>query len=213
MKLQKKYIRLKKKQRLYHLDIPLVGLSGGIASGKSSVAEIFKKKGFQVICADTLVKSLYLEEKMISFVRDNIPAAFKNRKIDFKNLRNEVFHKEELRKKLEDFIHPQLSSYFQKELKRHPSIDTLIYDVPLLFEKNLQEMMDVSICVYSEKEQLKKRLTKRDGIDKDLAEKMLAVQLPMEKKRQQADFVIENKETLKNLEKNTQKLIQEIFDF
>ena len=92
-------------------------------------------------------------------------------------------------------------------------MDTLIYDVPLLFEKNLQEMMDVSICVYSEKEQLKKRLSKRDGINKDLAEKMLAVQFPMEKKRQLADFVIENTETLKNLEKNTQKLIQEIFDF
>ncbi|MCY4523151.1 MAG: dephospho-CoA kinase, partial [Halobacteriovoraceae bacterium] len=59
MKLKRKHVRLTPKERLYNLHNPLVGLSGGIAGGKSTVAEFFKEKNIKVICADVLVKRLY----------------------------------------------------------------------------------------------------------------------------------------------------------
>ncbi|MCY4523665.1 MAG: dephospho-CoA kinase, partial [Halobacteriovoraceae bacterium] len=110
------------------------------------------------------------------------------------------------------YIHPRLSRYFKEEIKNYSLENTLIYDIPLLFEKNLQEKTDVSICVYSEKEILKRRLMKRDGIDQNLAGKMLKQQLSMEEKKEKAQFTIENNKDLQTLKNNTLQLIQEVFE-
>lgn len=212
MKLKGKYVKLNTQTRLYHLNNPIIGLSGGIATGKSMVSTFFKKKGGKVVCADALVRTVYKKRETIEFVKDLGLISQIEEVIDFKQLRKAVFENKnkKLKEKLEHFIYSHLPMAFKEVTHKCSPEETIVYDVPLLFEKGLQGLVDISICVYCPIELQKERLLKRDGIDLELAEKMIDNQLPIEKKREDADFIIENMKTLKILEENTRKLIATI---
>ena len=211
-------VRLKKtvlssSERLHGLTIPVVGLTGGIASGKSTVASFLHQEGFPVISADALIKDIYAKEESQAFCRRHFPDCFIGEQVDFRALRQKAFNSREAREKLEKFLYPQLIQAFKQALKRFSSPRFIIYDVPLLFEKSLHPLVDLSVCVYCDKDSQRQRLLQRDGITRDLAEKMLAEQMDIELKKNKADAVINNFKDLEELKLNTRKFIKEYFDF
>jgi dephospho-CoA kinase len=192
MEIKKELISLIKEQRLYNIEKPIIGLTGGIATGKSSVSNYLKSKyQLEIIDADLLVKEIYQTSEAIDFVKDHTSEAIKNNRIDFTLLRKLVFTNNDLKKNIENFIYSKLSIAFKDKLKTINQ-DFVIYDVPLLFEKKLNLVTDINILVYASRETQIKRIHQRDGTTQEVIEKILESQLPIDEKRNKAQFIIEN---------------------
>ncbi len=210
-KLKQKYIKRNSSQRLHQCPNPIIGLTGGIATGKSSVTNILKKNGIWVICADELIHKLYNETKTIAKVLELCPDAIESGQINFKVLRKYFFSNPEIKKTLEAFLYSGLPRVFNESLPSD-SQQVIIYDVPLLFEKKLDPLFDQIIAVVTTEENQLKRLMLRDGSDLETHKKVLQAQWPLARKKSGSDFVIENDGDLKELEQRVLHLITELFE-
>ena len=211
-KLKSTYITQTSSARLYGLIIPIIGLTGGIATGKSSVSSILQKRGFPVIDADKLVHQIYADSKTIAFIESLAPTSIIDRKIDFKVLRKLFFSDKEIQKRIEDFIYKELPDAFKAALDKFKDPQFIIYDVPLLFEKNLQLSLDFTVLVYCEQKTQIKRLLDRDNIDLSLAQSILSKQLPIDNKRDMTNYVINNSGSINELELQVDAFIDEVFE-
>lgn len=204
-------IRLDPSERLHGIANPIFGLTGGIATGKSSVSNMLAAQGLHVICADKLVKKIYLTPLALEFVHDHFPTVIDGNGINFKLLRDQAFSDDAKKEELERFIYTHLKAEFLKALPSDPQ-ELVIYDVPLLFEKKLNPNVDSTICVYCPEELQRQRLILRDQIDDALAQKMLLSQWPIEEKKALANFVIDNSKDPEHLVQAVAALIKEIID-
>lgn len=211
MNLNKEFLRLTHKERCYQSPIPIIGLTGGIASGKSSVTNILRSKKLPVICADELVHQIYKLPESLMFIEENFKEAMVNKVIDFKRLREIFFNQKSAQEKIETFIYSKLPGQFQDSLNKLSNPSFVIYDVPLLFEKDLNNKMDISVLVYCKREQQINRLIKRDNIKKELAEKILSKQLDIEIKKKKADYLIDNSNDLESLEEQVTYFVNKFF--
>lgn len=207
LKLMKK---ITKDLRLYNIDIPIIGITGGIACGKTTFSQILKKKGYPVINADQLVKKIYSENETLQFIKKNYPEAVVQNTIQFNKLREWFFKDQANQNLVESFIYKKLENIFIKERKKFSKADFLFYDVALLFEKSLDSKLDFSVCVHISREEQINRLIKRDRISKDLALKIISKQIPIDDKMQMADFLINNSQNLQDLEEQACKLLLKI---
>lgn len=205
-------ISLSVPSRLYQMPVPVIGLTGGIATGKSTVSKILLKQGFSIIDADQLVKSVYQKNEVISEIQAAHPECIVDQKIDFKILREAFFSNSQLQAKIESIIYQRMPQAFKEAYQKQDSKkqDFIIYDVPLLFEKKLAPFVDLKVCVWSSPEQQVKRLMDRDGISEELSLKILARQWDINKKRDQSDLVIMNDSKLEQLELNVQTFISDL---
>lgn len=210
MKLKAEYQKLTENNRLYNVAHPVIGLTGGIATGKSTVASLFEKEGVPVVSADVLVKLVYKREDTIEFIKENWPDAFIDGLIHFGTLRKIAFSEDLNREKIEQFIYKRMPEAFNEVYSTFSSPTLMVYDVPLLFEKNLAPLVDVSVCVYTPREIQIQRLKERDGIDDELASQILATQIDIEDKKEAADFIIDNSGDLMDLKKNFQRFLKKI---
>ncbi|MFT6630489.1 MAG: dephospho-CoA kinase [Bacteriovoracaceae bacterium] len=212
-KLKSNYIKLFTKNRLYNTSLPIIALTGGIATGKSTVAKILHELGVPVIDADCLIKLIYRDHKTIKFINKVCPKAIvENDIIDFKILREEFFKTEDLKVRIENFLYERLPLEFEKELKKldFNEYEFLVYDIPLLFEKKLQSKFDLNILVYCSPEIQIQRLMKRDHIKKVLAQNILSQQIDIETKKSLSDLIILNNGTKEELLENTSKLLKSL---
>ncbi|MDO9183075.1 MAG: dephospho-CoA kinase [Bacteriovorax sp.] len=198
--------------RLYHLPVPIIGLTGGIGTGKSTVARILADKGIPVIDADKLVKNIYQKHETVKFISHHFPDAIKDGTIDFKKLREIVFQDETAKKLVEDYIYAYLPIEFKKSIEELINPLFIVYDVPLLFEKKLNELVDISVCVYAPKKIQIKRIVSRDKSSTELAQKILENQMDIEQKKVLADFVISNTESQEQLIKLVDQFLNSILN-
>lgn len=212
IKLKAKYCKLDASQRLYGLDIPVVGLTGGIATGKSTVSKSLRAMGIPVIDADSLIKDIYKMDSTIELVSKVAPKAIKENEIDFKTLRAIFFNDESIKSQLEAHLYSLLPQAFKSALGEYTSPEVVIYDVPLLFEKKLDQSLDFNAVVYCPKEQQVARLISRDSIDENLAQRILSNQLPIDEKKRLANYVIDNSKDISNLEVEIRKFSSKIFE-
>lgn len=212
LKLKSTYITQTSSARLYGLSIPIIGLTGGIATGKSSVSSSLRERGLPVIDADKLVHKIYAEGKTINFIKSIAPSCIIDSKINFKLLRSLFFSDSSIKKSVETFIYKELPNAFSGDLSNFKSPNFVIYDVPLLFEKNLNTVIDLSVTVYCDKDEQLKRLIQRDQIDTQLADKILSAQLPTSNKRDLADYIIDNNGTFSDLKAQIDVFINQIFE-
>ncbi|MFG1500804.1 dephospho-CoA kinase [Halobacteriovorax sp. XZX-3] len=193
IKLKKEFITLKKDKRLYQMPCPVVGLTGGISTGKSTVSKILRDKGFPIIDADALVKEVYKTKESIDHLKKYYSRVVEeDNSINFKLLREYFFQDIQIQNDIESLIYRQLPEAFLKAFKDLGSPKVVIYDVPLLYEKNLDSFIDHKAVVYCPRAKQVERLMARDGIEKDLACKILAKQIDIEEKAKLADTVIDN---------------------
>jgi dephospho-CoA kinase len=211
-KLKSIFAKLTPEKRIYQLDKPVIAITGGIATGKSSVSEILNSKGYKIIDADKLVKGIYQTQEALDFVKSNIPEAYSDGGINFKTLRELFFRSNEIKKRIEDFIYPNLKAAFLKEAASILNQDFYIYDVPLLFERGIDSKVDVVVVVYASRETQIHRVIERDHCSPELANKILDEQMDIEVKKTRANFIIKNQETKKELAVEVDQLLLELMN-
>ena len=193
-----------------------IGLTGSIATGKSTVARMFEEFGCYVIDADKLVHEIYKQgeegyAKVVKAFGNEI--LDKNKNIDRKKLAQIVLKDKEKLKKLESIVHPIVEkkrNEILNKIAKSKKDAIVIYDVPLLFEKGMQDMFDCVIVVWTDKKTQIKRLIKRNNLSKEEAEKRINLQMSIDKKRELADIVIDNSKSLDYTKKQVLSIIQDI---
>ena len=184
-------------------------LTGGIATGKSTVGNLLKLHGFLIIDADEIAHKLL--DINSAEIADLFGEKFvENGKVLRKQLGDLVFNDKSRMKKLEQFIHPKIKEQIVKEAKIFEEKKKPYFiDIPLFFETRNYDI-DRSLVVYTPKELQVERLMKRDNVSKDEALKKISIQLNIEKKKKMATYVIDNSSSLKHLQKEVERVIGEI---
>ena len=193
----------------------LIGLTGGIASGKSTVAAILRQRGAAIVNADELAREVVQpgtpgwKEIVDTFGAEALQA---DQTVDRQKLRTIVFNDPEARKKLETIIHPRVRALAQKRIQEHVASgsEIVVFEVPLLFEGNLQASLRPVVLVAADVATQKRRLRERDGLTESEAEKHITAQMSVEEKRRLADYVIENDGNLDHLERQVEKVLARI---
>jgi dephospho-CoA kinase len=203
------------RKRYSQCPFPIIGLTGGIASGKSTVLSFFKEKNIPTLSLDLMIKEIYSEPLTLNFIEKVLPQAVEIKNnvkiINFKFLRSIFFSDAKFKEQIEKYLYGKLSYLFSKKLEEMSEIKVIVLEIPLLFEKNLEDLFDQIICVASKNDMMKSRMIQRDKIENDLAEKMLKSQLPIDVKTAKSDFVIINDSGLDQLKEQTFKIIDKLF--
>jgi dephospho-CoA kinase len=190
----------------------IIGLTGGIASGKTTVSKYFQEKGLTVIDSDQIVKKLWIEnEEMIQKAESLFGFDIKT-KADKKKLSQAIFNDKKLRLKLNDIVHPYVYHEIQKYIDEHEDIHKFVIDMPLLFEVGYEKKCDVTCLVYVSKDIQVERLMKRDGLSKDEAQKRVLAQLDIEEKKVKADVIFDNQTDLNYLHYQIDQFIRGLED-
>lgn len=195
-----------------------VGLTGGIACGKSTVARMLVKKGALLIDADQLARELVEPGKpawveIVSWLGEDVLR--EDGSLDRAQVAELVFGNALYLQKLNAIIHPRVRELFTKrsnELGESYSDRLQIWDLPLLFEAHFQDMVDYIIVVACSEDAQIKRLTDRDGMTRDEAIRRIRSQLELKKKINAADFVIDNEGTKEFLEEQVDFIWKKLKD-
>jgi dephospho-CoA kinase len=195
--------------------VKLVGLTGGIASGKSTVAAMLARLGAAIVNADDLARAVVEpgREAWQEIVDSFGPAVLQeDRAIDRRKLRKLVFGDLAARKRLEAIIHPRVRALAEARIRDLGAAgrQLVVYEVPLLFEGNLHEWLRPVILVACDPATQRARLRNRDALDEAEAERHVAAQMSLSEKRKLADFVIENDGTVEQLEQQVRELYAQL---
>ncbi len=187
----------------------LIGLTGGIATGKSLVSEILRGLGAYIIDADKIAREVVEPERpawleIVEFFGKDI--INKDKTINRKRLGEIVFNDPVKKRKLEEIVHPRVIEEENRMVKEYLKIKPdgiVIIDAALLIEAGSHKRVDKLIVVYADKETQTKRLMERDGLSRLDAEKRIASQMPLDKKVKMADFVIDNSKDIEDTRRQT----------
>jgi dephospho-CoA kinase len=197
---------------------PTIGLTGGIASGKSTVARILIEQGVGLVDADQLAREVVepgsegLAEVVATFGEGVLAA---DGSLDRAALAAVVFGDEEARKKLQAITHPRIARLSTERLAHHhadPDAVYVVYDAPLMVEVGAHKGMDALIVVAADEAEQVARVQTRDGMSADEARRRIAAQLPLAQKIAVADYVIDNSSTLQALRERTLQVHREILE-
>lgn len=190
----------------------VIGLTGGVASGKSTVSRILKSLGAEIIDVDIIGRDVVtkgspcLEEIIRHFGRGIL---LEDGSLDRKKLGSIVFKDRNELQYLNGIMHPVMIDRVKlllEEMKRQQKMDKVVVDAAILIEMGLHRLVDEVWVVSIPRELQVERLMKRDGISRARAEAMVGAQMSAEQKRQYADIIIENTGSVEELEKRVKKL-------
>ena len=188
----------------------VVGLTGGIGSGKSSAANIFKEFGIDCIDADNVAKNILdLNENARKLFINEFGDKYidKDNKINREILREDIFNDKSKIEKLESIIHPKVRDEIFKFIENSSSIYTIV-DVPLIFETNSKDFYDKIVLVDCETNTQISRASQRDNRSNESIMKIIKNQATREQRLSIADYVISNDSTFENLKKEVIKTHQ-----
>lgn len=192
----------------------IVGLTGGIVSGKSTVASMFKDLGAEIIDVDKLGHQVILPHKPAwtkiiklfgkDILRDDLI-------INREKLGKIVFADIDLLKKLNKITHPEIKKLIKKKInlirdKAQDQEKIIMIDAALIYETKINKLMDKIIVVYIEEEQQIKRLNKRNNLSRNEALQRIKSQMPIKEKIKMADYVIGNNGTIDETKEQVEKI-------
>ena len=193
-----------------------IALTGGIACGKSSVSQIFKKLGVPIIDLDVLARTV-VEPKsqgLIELVAHFGEGILNNDKaLNREALRQQLFENSENQQIIEKILHPKILEKMQTDIKKL-NTQLVIIEVPLLVEQNLSPLFDRAIVVDCSEQNQLKRLLNRENMDENLAKSMISTQASREQRlalnKELPTDVIENNSEIFDIERKTQDLYQKL---
>lgn len=194
----------------------IVALTGGMGSGKSTVARMFKDEGAHVIDFDYLARLVVEPDKpawrdIVNYFGPEILSS--DGTLNRSALAEIVFSDDKSRKALERFTHPRIfeeRDALIKAIKRKDPFSIVIVDFPLLFELGLDKMFDKVILAYVPRAVQIRRAIKRGCLGKEEAEKRLNAQIAIEEKRSLSDYIIDNQGSLNDTRDQVRKVIREL---
>lgn len=190
----------------------IIGLTGGIATGKSLIAKQFRKHGVTVLDADKIYKNLLNSNKIMynEIVKNFGEGIIKDQKIDRKRLGQIIFTDPEKREMLNRITHPFVLQVIKRKIisliKKRDRI--IVLDIPLLFEAKMEYLVNLILVAYVDEPTQIERLMKRDQIDEVMATRKVKSQMNIEEKRKLADIVIDNKGTKRDTAKQFERIYQ-----
>lgn len=194
----------------------IVGLTGGVASGKTAVSQVLKEEGAYIIDADQIAREMVEPHK---FAWNELVKAFgkeilqEDDFINRKKLAKKVFGDLKHRKHLNQILHPQIKEEIDRRTKEIGQKDPeaiVVIDAPLLVELGAHRKVDKLIVVTSTLMQQMERLKERDGRSLEEALGILSAQMPVEEKEKLADFVIRNEGSLEETKKRAREIFKEL---
>lgn len=189
----------------------IVGLTGGMGCGKSTAAALFAELGFRRLDADRTVHEVLLPSaEVIAAIRDRLGDRVlgPDGSVDRAKLGAVVFGDAEALTWLENLLHPRLRVHWDG-IYAAAQDEKFIVEVPLLFEKQLQNRFDFTVCVTTSSDLQLRRLEQR-GVSPEIARQRLAKQLPLARKCELADFVLLNDGTLSFLREQVSELARRL---
>lgn len=194
----------------------LVGLTGGIASGKSTASSIFKELGAYIIDADILAREIVepLKPAWKDVVKNFGKGILnKDNSINRKKLAEIVFNNKKKREMLNAIVHPRVlkrAKEIEREIAKKDPEAVIIFDAALLIESGAYKKMDKNIVVYADEDVQIKRLMKRDGLTKDEAIKRIKAQMPLRQKVRFADYIIDGNKILNMVKKQIKTALKRL---
>lgn len=193
----------------------IIGLTGGIGTGKSTVSAMLKAKGIMVIDSDQIAREVVepgskaLAQIVAHFGQEVLlPDGRLNRKA----LGARVFGNEEERKRLMEITHPAIFAETEKrisEAKKNGEA-LIVLDSPLLIETGRYKQTDLVVLVYADEETQLQRIMSRDNLTEEEARYRINAQMPIDEKRQYADIIIDNRGTIEELEVQVAQLLNRL---
>jgi dephospho-CoA kinase len=187
-------------------------LTGGIASGKSTVSSLLALSGFRIIDADTIAHEV-LENSQAQIAEHFGEEFIVQGRIDRKKLGALIFADKQKRLELESIVHPKIKEQIELEAQKQEQFGKpYIIDIPLFFEREGVYKIDKVIVVYTPQEIQLERLVKREGLRKKEAMERINAQLSIESKKERATFLIDNSKDLRHLQSECERVKEEILN-
>jgi dephospho-CoA kinase len=189
-----------------------IGLTGGIGSGKSTVSKMLLEKGFKLIDADAIAKDVLVKyPEIVDKIKINFGEAFFDWRGEFrrKEFGNHIFRFPKQRKKYEDIIIPYIKKEIFTELDKCEKANEkiVILDAPTLIENNLHEYMDFVILVWVDNNTQIIRVKNRDKLSREDILNRINAQIPLDKKKDYANIIIDNSKDLIKTKAQVEKMI------
>jgi dephospho-CoA kinase len=194
----------------------IVGLTGGVASGKTALSQVLKEEGAYIIDADQIARELVQPQQP---AWNELVGAFgkeilqEDGSIHRKKLADKVFADPEKRKLLNQILHPRIKEEMDRRTREIGQKDPeaiVVIDAPLIVELRDHREMDKLIVVTSTQTQQIERLKERDGINPEEALRILSSQMPVEEKVKLADYVIRNEGSLEETKESVKEVFKEL---
>ncbi|MCT1634406.1 dephospho-CoA kinase [Corynebacterium pseudodiphtheriticum] len=193
----------------------IIGLTGGIGSGKSTVARSLQKHGFPIVDADLIAREIVepgqpaLAELTKEFGADILNA---DGSLDRGLLASRAFTNKDTTQRLNNITHPRINQRTQElfDEARENGAEAVIYDMPLLIDKGLHKDMDATIVVHAAEHVRLERLTTKRGLDADDVRRRINAQIDDETRKQHADILLDNNGTEEDLTKQIAEAVDKI---
>ncbi|MDD5160870.1 MAG: dephospho-CoA kinase [Sulfuricurvum sp.] len=186
-----------------------IALTGGIATGKSTVASLLGLNGLRIIDADTIAHRILDENG--AWVTERFGHEFvKNGKVDRPALGKIIFADPEAKKELESFLHPKIRAAIEEQSEKQDSLKyPYLIDIPLFFETSSYPIKN-SVVVYTPKVLQLERFMKRNGFSEEESLRRIESQMDIEEKKERATWVIDNSSNLKHLQHECEQFVDNI---
>lgn len=190
----------------------VIGITGSIAVGKSTVTQYLRTHGYCVLDADEIShQALEKESGCYQKIVDAFDCLDENQNISRQKLGQIVFHDANKKALLESIIHPYVKMMLEKGIQECQ--DPLVFlDVPLLYETHMDVMCDDVIVVYVDEVTQMQRLMKRNHIDENQARLLMRQQISIEKKKELGDHIIDNRQNFEDLYQNIERVLKVLKD-
>lgn len=191
----------------------IIGLTGGIASGKTTVSNYLKERGFTVLDADaysrkTTAKGGPAIPAIIDAFGEDIVDV--NGELNRQKLGAIIFNDNDKRRQLNEIVHPLIREMMNADEQKFIATGHVFLDIPLLFENGLDERCDFVVTVYVDRQTQMKRLMDRNDLTSEEAEARINSQMPLEEKASRSNYRLDNNGDLDSLYVQIDRLIEEI---
>jgi dephospho-CoA kinase len=193
----------------------LVGITGGIGSGKTTFSNHLKKLGYLVHESDVVVSEIYTKPKkqFLNFIKEKISQdALNNNKINKKEIANVIFNNKAIKRLLEKYIHKEVQNsrdaFIRKNKKNKNKL--IFADIPLLFENKLEKNFDLVICIISLKKNRIKRVLENKKFTKENLNKIFKAQTTDKERKKRSQIIINNNKTKKDFIFSIEKVLTEL---